>query len=186
MLNIDPNGLQMSRVTMNPGKCFPIFRLNSPGADVPLIVDGGYTHNGKINRCQYLSDQINFLHPRTEGITSGTPTQEQFLIGVGGEFLSPIFEIGVMPINTLRMISDVPVTAVIETFQGGYTEFPTYPVDVSKTTFILTDTTTITAQTNWQSVLVLPALPRAYFRILISTYTPGSNLVLYLHSEISM
>ena len=184
MLAFDPNGLQYKRHTINPGKCFPIFVLNSPSDDVPLIVDGGYMKNAYINSVAHIQEQMNFLHPKTE-VSSGAPTlPTQFQIGTA--FLTPIFEIGIMPINTLRLLSDVATDVVVETYQGGYIEMPTYPVDVLKTKYVLTNTTTISSATNWADVLVLPALPRVYFKITVNTYIAGSNLMLYLHSEISM
>lgn len=163
------------------------FKGNNASADVPLLMEGGYSNTFR-GQCGSMKDQIEYFKP-VEDFT--TPL---------AQYVSPIFNISLSSINTLRVLSKTDVSGLtFSVYQGSFLERPDN--DPTKTHYYMDSTrypdtisctqNTTTGLWHYVDVINFVALPYVFFTIDgldtvgVAGYVAGNGLLMYLHTELS-
>ena len=165
-------------IVLNP------FKDGAAATDIPFLIDGGYTSNKHRGICASMKDQMTYC----KAVTDFTTPLDIYI--------TPIFNIALSSINTLRVISNVNVSGITyEIYQASYMEHPsndltktTYSMDATVYPLAITQVANVAGIFNFAEVINLIALPYVFFVIKglkTAGYTAKNGLMMYLHTELS-
>lgn len=167
------------------GEIYNPFKDGNASADVPLLVEGGWTSNAYVGRKLFAKDQIEYFDPEND-----------FTVPAAN-YITKIFNISLSSINTLRIISDMDISGIEYTiYQASFLERPNNDITTTTywhdtTLYPKTVTMTVDATTgkyHFVDIVNFIALPYVFFvisKLDTIPYVAGNNLLMYLHTELS-